>query len=119
MTTHADHVLTALKAAGRPLSAYEVLEACSDHGITAPPQVYRALKKLTDRGLVHRVDSLKAYVACDHPGHGPVTAFQVCDDCGAVSEAANAVPDLPASSSAFEVTAATLELHGRCAACRD
>ena len=55
-------------------------------GISAPPTVYRALGQLTARGLVHRLESLNAFVACAHPRHGEGTAFAICGDCGVVEE---------------------------------
>ena len=116
MSTHADQILAALKAAGQPKTAYELLDVCSGSAKIAPPQVYRALDKLVAQGLVHRIDSLKAYVACDHPGHGSVTAFQICDSCGLVSEAP--APKEVLSSHDFQVMNASVELHGLCASCK-
>ena len=82
------HLLTLLRVATRPLTAYALLDGARDAGVRAPTQVYRALEKLMALGLVHRLDSLNAYVACTQPltcrpGHA---AFAICDDCGAVDE---------------------------------
>ena len=50
-----------------PLSAYSILDKLRDSGFRAPLQVYRALDKLLEFGLVHRLESLNAFVACAHP----------------------------------------------------
>ncbi|MDX2494940.1 MAG: hypothetical protein QNK27_08275, partial [Desulfuromusa sp.] len=51
----------------KPIGAYEVLEGLQQDGRAAPPTVYRALDFLLDLGLVHRINSLNAYVGCIHP----------------------------------------------------
>jgi Fur family zinc uptake transcriptional regulator len=60
------------------------------HGRVAPTTVYRALDFLMDQGLVHRVDTVNSFVACnsDHAGHHPGhhTLMVVCARCAAVSE---------------------------------
>jgi Fur family zinc uptake transcriptional regulator len=62
-------------------------DAVRGQGITAPPTVYRALNRLVDEGLAHRVESLNAYVACAHSQHGEGAAiFSICQECGAVEE---------------------------------
>ena len=53
-----------LAGADKPLSAYDVIDALRDHGRVAPPTVYRALQKLIDEGLAHRLETRNAYVAC-------------------------------------------------------
>ena len=50
-------VLDLVRASTEPSSAYDILREMKDDGITAPPVVYRALKGLLDRGLVHRIES--------------------------------------------------------------
>ncbi len=55
----------------RPLSAYELialLEQRQKRKI-APLTVYRHLDFLTRTGLVHRLQSAKAYFPCDHLDH--------------------------------------------------
>jgi hypothetical protein len=68
----------------RPLSAYTILDQLRDQGFRAPLQVYRALDKLVEFGLVHRLESLNAFVACRHPDcedHETI-AFMICEKCG-------------------------------------
>ena len=108
---------------GSPASAYEILDGLRGKGISAPPTIYRALDQLVARGLAHRVESLNAFVACDHPAHDDANGFAICQDCGSVREftdpeVVSAVNAL-AKAQDFDVRHVTIELAGQCAACRD
>ena len=80
-------VLDQLTAASGPLSAYAWLTSCRSRSPRAA-QVYRALEKLVALGLVHRLESLNAFVVCQQPGCAPHTAviFTICVTCGAVAD---------------------------------
>lgn len=69
------------------VKAYQLLDELRDiqGNVVAPPMVYRALDFLQEMGLVHRLDSLNAFVACkaDHSEH---SLLLVCPQCGAVAE---------------------------------
>src|SRR5271170_4606297 len=83
------HVLEALLASHKPLGAYEIMERlAADNGRPAPITVYRALDFLRDNGLVHRIESRNAFVACvhEHADSDPVV-FLICEHCGEVGEA--------------------------------
>ena len=70
------------------VKAYQLLEEMKAvHEQSTPPTVYRALEFLQDAGLVHRLDSLNAYVAChiEQPQHQHGLLL-VCPTCHAVSE---------------------------------
>lgn len=114
-------VVTALREAGRPVSAYELMEELKGSGVTAPPTVYRALQRLIDDGLAHRLESLNAFVACNHPHHTTKAVFAICDSCGSVVEfdSAAAIKTLQAwaKTAEFQVRSMTLELRGTCKAC--
>lgn len=123
LTTKQQHVFNALEQAGAPLSAYGLLDRLRERGFSAPMQVYRALERLIEYGLVHRLESVNAYVSCNHPGsceHG-ITAFAICERCGQADEFVTA--DLGpclwrwARDNAFDVNRTTIELRGLCAAC--
>lgn len=80
-------VLETLRSEGGPLTAYNLLDRLRDEGLRAPPQIYRALERLVDAGVVHRLDRLNAFVICNHNhcgGNGVL--FAVCDECGSVEE---------------------------------
>ncbi len=89
LTRNQSLVFNALVESDGPLSAYTLLDRLREHGFRAPLQVYRALDKLVEFGMVHRLESLNAFVACAHPhdgcsGHGTV-AFMICNTCGHVT----------------------------------
>jgi Fur family transcriptional regulator, zinc uptake regulator len=126
---NAANILNALRAARRPLSAYELIEAIRPQVVAAPPTVYRALKKLVSEGKAHRVESLNAFVACSHPehsehdrDHAARVCFAICDRCGAIEEIVNPVSaeSLAADLSklSFAPRAITIEVRGLCARCR-
>jgi Fur family zinc uptake transcriptional regulator len=117
-------VLQALLMSHRPLGAYEVIDALSSsRPRPAPITVYRALDFLMTNGLVHRIESRNAYLACaqDH-GDGAMVAFLICDRCGAVGE----IPVAPvaknlnaaARASGFAPKLSVLEMTGLCAHCQ-
>ena len=54
----------------------------------APPTVYRALEFLCREGLVHKIESLNAYVGCGAPGHASAAQFLICRACGTAAEIA-------------------------------
>jgi Fur family transcriptional regulator, zinc uptake regulator len=116
-----DEVLRVLRFATAPMGVYAILEALRDTNVTAPITIHRALSRLMQNGLFHRLESLNAYVICrgGHQ-HGPI-AFVICRDCGRVDELCDADVirrlDEDASRLGFLVEAAIIELTGRCAAC--
>ena len=117
-------VMGELTRAEGPLSAYTILDQLRDEGFRAPLQVYRALEKLVEIGLVHRLESLNAFVACRHPGcdgHATI-AFMICQSCGNVSEItdqalAGRLQHLAAEAD-FVLKKTAIELRGLCADCQ-
>jgi len=117
-------VMGALSQSDSPLSAYTILDQLRDDGFRAPLQVYRALDKLVEFGLVHRLESLNAFVACRHPGcdaHQTI-AFMICETCGQVNEIsdtslAERLKQL-ASKAGFALKKSTVELRGICGNCQ-
>ena len=123
LTKNQSLVFDALNKASGPLSAYALLDQLRDKGFRAPLQVYRALEKLQSTGLVHRLESLNAFVACAHQhehDHGLV-AFAICSDCGQVTEFSDAMIEERlgawAAKSGFHAAKTTIEIRGHCAAC--
>ncbi len=107
----------------RPVGAYEVLAALGrSRQRAAPPTVYRALDFLMEQGLVHRIESLNAFIGCDRPGHEHRGMFLLCEGCGQATEIED--PGLLAQLSAraaaagFAPRRVTIEVGGHCAACR-
>ena len=123
LTINQQRVLTTLQQASRPLSAYTVLQSLKNEGLKAPTQIYRALGQLAEHGLVHRLESLNAYVPCASasPCKDDLRAFAICDSCGQVDEFI--VPSLNKflggwmKQNVFSLGSSTIELHGKCAVC--
>ncbi|MCW8916002.1 MAG: transcriptional repressor [Magnetovibrio sp.] len=106
-----------------PVGAYDLLDNL--HGIgkrAQPPTVYRALEFLMDQGLIHRIESLNAYIGCRDPGEDHAGQFLICRDCGAAAELVDKRIDAAigqgAKAAGFSVEHPTVELEGVCANCR-
>lgn len=104
------------------MSAYELIDRLRDKAVLAPQTVYRALDRLIAAGRAHRLESINAFVACNHPEHAETAAFAICEGCGAAVEFTDlaAIAGLRdwADRANFAVREMTLELRGRCAVCR-
>lgn len=86
LSPHSQRVLKLLAKSDRPMTAYEILDKLRKVGIKAPPTVYRALEPLIEQGLVHRIQSLNAFVSCHNEEEDHGTQFAVCRGCGSVME---------------------------------
>lgn len=122
LTEQRKSVLRLLCAAGRPLSAYELLDQL--RGLVknpAPPTVYRALDFLLEQGFVHKLESQHAYVGCTHPEHPHSGQFLICAECGGVAELEDesVAESLEAAGRAagFQTRRPVVELLGTCARC--
>lgn len=105
-----------------PIGAYQILGQLAESGRRmAPPTVYRALEFLSREGLIHRIDSLNAYVGCPSPARPHQAYFFICRACGDAAEFHD--PELSATlarcvgRASFQIDAATVELAGLCARC--
>lgn len=123
LTRNQKLVFDVLEKSDGPLSAYSILDELRAEGLRAPLQVYRALEKLLDAGMVHRLETLNAFVACAHPHcHAKaLTAFAICEKCGVVREFSDPVVEKRlgewAKQSRFAPSHATVELKGLCGNC--
>ena len=117
-------VLQALLASHRPLGAYELIDALAKSmSRPAPITVYRALEFLMANGLVHRIESRNAYLACAQShDDAAMVAFLICERCGAVGEIAAAPVakslNAAARASGFAPKLSVLEISGLCAHCQ-
>jgi Fur family zinc uptake transcriptional regulator len=117
-------VLEVLVTSHNPLGAYDIMDRLAGTGPRpAPITVYRALDFLMENGLVHRLASRNAFLACIHNhDSGALVAFLICERCGAVGEApASAVGDsiaAAAKSAAFVPKMSVIEITGICSHCR-
>ena len=115
-------VLASVARSHAAVGAYEVIERMADHGPRpAPITVYRALDFLVAHGLVHKIESRNAYVACSHSHEGTPAALLLCETCGAVAEfdAAETFTSLSrrAAGHKFRAERMVLELAGKCDHC--
>jgi Fur family transcriptional regulator, zinc uptake regulator len=117
-------VLRALLSSHRPLGAYEVIdELAKSMPRPAPITVYRALDFLIENGLVHRIESRNAFLACAHDHDAAaMVAFLICERCGSVGEipAAPVAQSLSAAAraSGFAPKLSVVEITGTCAHCQ-
>jgi Fur family transcriptional regulator, zinc uptake regulator len=124
LTASRRRILEILAAEGRPLGAYDLIEKVAQTSAKrpAPISIYRALDFLLENGLVHRLASRNAYLACGH-GHAqsePVV-FLICDTCGEVEEATSEPlrRDLAelADRAEFAPRVPVMEIAGSCRLC--
>jgi len=117
-----EEILAVLRSASSPMSAYDVLDKLrATHPKIAPTTVYRALSTLSETGLVYRVESLKAYIACQCSDAHRASVLSICDECGTVEE--HAAPRLIENLAGFVEESGFLpqrhviEVHGICSSC--
>ena len=110
----------------QPIGAYAILEALhgkSGVGAAAPPTVYRALDFLIAQGLVHRLESLNAYIGCPQPEENHASQFLICTGCGEVTEIEGgdiaASARRQAAARGFNLERLTIELAGHCPHCAE
>lgn len=119
-------VMELIVAEAKPVKAYDLLDLIrQERGGAAPPTVYRALDFLLEHGFIHKLESINAFIGCDHlhaddaPGHQP--PFLICDRCAVTVELDDTrAADVLAKEArrlGFTPQAQTLEIHGLCARC--
>lgn len=117
-------VLEVLLESHKPLGAYEIIDRAAANGSRpAPITIYRALDFLRDNGLVHRIESRNAFIACvNNHASGDLVVFLICERCGEVGEAPSAAVAAELKNAAraagFAPKAPVIEITGVCANCR-
>lgn len=107
-----------LEREGRPLTGFVLTEMLREQGeVVAISLVFRALRKLVERGKLHKLLLSRGYV----PTRSPNEIYLHCTACGSVGRIANAesfqkIEDA-AKRSRFRVTRPIVEVVGRCAHC--
>ena len=115
-------VLTLVWDSHKPIGAYDILDKLGGEGkAAAPPTVYRALEFLIEAGLVHRLDSLNAFIGCPDPARSHAGQFLICRRCRTVVELddpdIDAVVAKKAQLLGFTETHQMHEVQGICARC--
>ncbi len=123
LTPIRQRVLELVWQSHQPVGAYALLDEIKpEHGAAAPPTVYRALDFLMEQGLVHRIQSLNAYVGCSDPEHPHKGIFLICNDCGdALEMDDDSVADTItrfAAGLGFQLTSQSVEAAGLCPSCQ-
>ena len=124
LTGQRREVLNCVAQSHSAVGAYDIIERMAGLGPRpASITVYRALDFLEAHGLVHKIESRNAFVACSHPHEGKPAALLVCEKCGLVAELD--APEMfealqtAARSQGFAVHRSVVELTGLCAICRE
>ncbi len=104
------------------VSAYDLLAQLKVYDSSAkPPTIYRALEFLLENHFIHRIESLNAYLKCEHFGCEHPMQLLICDKCKQVIELSDPVIDNAFSDQAqlsrFKITNKVLEVHGICHNC--
>jgi Fur family transcriptional regulator, zinc uptake regulator len=116
-------ILNCVAESHAAVGAYDIIERMASRGTRpAPITIYRALDFLLARGLVHKIESRNAFVACSHAHEGQPAALLICEDCGLVAEMD--APDVFARvdegvrAQSFTPIRTLIEISGTCGACR-
>jgi Fur family transcriptional regulator, zinc uptake regulator len=121
LTASRSRVLELLLQTGQPSKAYDLIAAYGEDGASAkPPTVYRALEFLVRMGLVHRIESLNAYIACHQGGRTHMAAFLICTCCGDAREIEPFEPERTKAAArrlGYDLRDVVIEGRGLCAAC--
>ena len=123
LTEHRKEVLQIIASSHQPLGAYDILEKMNFSGKRQAPVVaYRALDFLMGLGLVHRLSSLNAFVACTAAGEDHMAQFLICRNCKNVGELkSNQLSDQiekDADEVGFQVDQQVVEITGICSECK-
>ena len=123
LTQLRQRVLELVWRSHKPVRAYALLDEISkENKSAAPPTVYRALDFLMEQGLVHRIQSLNAYVGCTTPGHAHKGVFLICNDCGEALEIADGSVAKSinrfANDLGFQLSTHWVEAAGSCPGCQ-
>ncbi len=103
--------------------AYDLISRMSTVGnLIKPPTIYRALEFLLAHGLIHRIESLNAFIGCDHPETQHQAILMICDHCGTINEqssdALNVLIATISRAQQFKTIRQSVELHGVCTHCQ-
>jgi Fur family zinc uptake transcriptional regulator len=127
LTPLRQQVLQLVWQSHKPLGAYAILDLLTDqpgakNRRQAPPTVYRALEFLLEHGLVHRINSLNAFIGCSQPRAQHRSHFLICQQCKSTVEIVDTTLDKAihklALNAEFTETGSFVEITGCCSACR-
>ena len=122
LTGQRREILSSVAQSHSAVGAYDIIERMAEHGPRpAPITVYRALDFLLAHGLVHKIESRNAFVACSHSHEGQPAALLICETCGTVAELD--APEIferiaqKAKAQKFSPAHTVIEMSGTCGSC--
>lgn len=115
-------VLELIWESHRAVKAYDLLDRIKPKGGSAKPAtIYRALDFLLEQGLIHKVESLNAYIGCSFSDRRHEQLLLTCVECHEVEERPG---ELVMEAIAKELQQAefimqrkAIEIHGICRRC--
>lgn len=115
-------VLELIWESHQAVKAYELLDRIKPLKQEAKPAtIYRALDFLIEQGLIHRIESLNAFIGCHYSGQQHEQLLLICKQCHEVEE--RSAPEVMSALSSeirqadFVAHSKAIEIHGICAKC--
>tara|TARA_B100000965_G_C19390690_1_gene668801 strand:- start:111 stop:569 length:459 start_codon:yes stop_codon:yes gene_type:complete len=104
------------------VKAYDLLDELKKIDPAAkPPTIYRTLDFLMENGLIHKIQSLNAFIGCPHPDEHNECYFLICDSCQSIEECCSTkISNVVSSTSKnnnFIPSKVTFEIAGTCQNC--
>ena len=104
------------------VKAYDLLDELQKIDPSAkPPTIYITLDFLMENGLIHKLQSLNAYIGCLHPNEHNECYFLICDSCQKIEECCskkiNNVVLSTSKNNNFIPNKVTFEIAGTCQSC--
>ena len=123
LTTIRHQVLTLIWESHKAVKAYELLDRLRPLQAAAKPAtIYRALDFLIEQGLIHRVESLNAFVGCRCSDQQHEQLLLICKLCEQVDE--RPAPEVMSAlldeskQAGFMIHSKAIEIHGICISCQ-
>ncbi len=123
LTPLREQILEFIYSSDTPLGAYDLLRLLRETKAKAEAMtVYRVLEFLMQHHLVHRVESLNAYIPCSHPSEQQHhSQLLLCKNCGISTEIAdqNVIRAIQAclKTQGFSLEHGITEIRGLCYNC--
>lgn len=106
----------------KAVKAYELLDRLRPlQNAAKPATIYRALDFLIEQGLIHRIESLNAFIGCNCPSFQHEQLLLICKECNDVEE--RSAPEVMQSVKAeinaagFTAHSKAIEIQGLCVRC--
>ncbi|ODS24024.1 Fur family transcriptional regulator [Candidatus Endobugula sertula] len=124
LTPLREQLLKLIWKSHQPLGAYDLIEMLAEvsERCIAPPTVYRTLNFLLNVGLIHRINSLNAFIGCTDPSTRHPSYFLICTECQTATECHNDSLRQQVShigtQTGFRIQQQWLEVLGLCQNCQ-